>query len=179
MTPLALPVIDPARPEFGFARTVCACEECTRNCRYIPGYLIPDDLKRIQERLAPVSDLFHWAKQYLLASPGAKVMRKGRVFRIPTLVPARQGSGVCTFLTTEGRCSIHAFAPFGCAFFDAHQDRAESDRRSLCGLRTIMEAWSNFDLYAHVWLMLDQAGLRAPAPEICRQNLQQAWEHAS
>lgn len=179
MTPFALPVIDPARTEFGLARTVCACPDCSRNCRYIPGYLIPADLERIHHHLTPGQDLFAWAKHYLLASPGAKVMHKGQVFRIRTLVPARQPNGACTFLTTEGRCSIHAVAPYGCSFFDAHQLHTEADRRSLCGLQTIMEAWSKFDLYAHVWLMLNHAGLRATAPEICRQNLQQAWEHAS
>jgi hypothetical protein len=35
------------RKEFGFVRTVCACGECTINCHFIPGYLIPADLERI------------------------------------------------------------------------------------------------------------------------------------
>jgi Fe-S-cluster containining protein len=174
MTKLALPVVDPARTEFGFSRTVCACQECTLNCQHIPGYLIPADLERIQQYLAPAADIFIWAEQHLLASPGAKVMQQDKVFRIPTLVPARHSNGTCTFLTTENRCSIHAVAPFGCSFFDAHQSRAESDRRSQRGLQAIMEAWSRLDLYALVWVALDLAGLQASAPEVCRQKLQQA-----
>lgn len=171
-----LPVVVPARTEFGFRRTVCACRECTLNCRHIPGYLIPDDLERIHQHLAPGGDLFAWARQHLLASPGAKVQHRGKIIRIPTLVPARQPNGACTFLTVADRCAIHAVAPFGCAFFDAHQDRAESDQRSLRGLQAVMEAWSTGARYALDWITLDQAGLRAPAPENCRQHLQQALD---
>lgn len=177
MTTHALPLVDPARTEFGFARTKCDCQECALNCRFIPGYLIPADLDHIMQHLAPSTDPFSWAKQHLLASPGAKVMQCNRVFRIPTLVPARQPSGVCIFLTAENRCSIHAVAPFGCAFFDAHQSRTESDQRSQRGLRAVMETWFRLDLYAQVWLALDHAGLHAPAPEVCRQKLQQALNH--
>lgn len=176
MTRNPLPLVDPARTEFGYSRTVCACRECTLNCRHIPGYLIPDDLERICQQLAPGDDLFAWAKHHLLASPGAKLQYRGKILRIPTLVPARQPNGACVFLTPEGRCSVHAVAPFGCAFFDAHQHCTESDRRSLRGLQAVMEAWSTGARYALVWITLDQAGLRAPAPENCRQHLQQALD---
>lgn len=175
MIKLTLPLVDPARTEFGFARTKCDCHECTLNCRFIAGYLIPADLDRITQRLAPGTNLFGWAAQHLLASPGAKVMQRNRIFRIPTLVPARQPNGACIFLTAENRCAIHAVAPFGCSFFDAHQTRAVADRRSQQGLRVVMEAWCRMDLYAQVWLVLDQADLQAPAPEICRQNMQHAF----
>lgn len=176
MSKYPLPLVDAARTEFGFARTVCACRECALNCRHIPGYLIPADLERIHQHLSPGEDLFAWAQQHLLASPGAKVLQRGTIFRIPTLVPARQPNGACTFLTAEGLCAIHPVAPFGCAFFDAHQPRTESDQRSLRGLQAVMAAWSTGDLYAQVWMTLDRAGLRAPAPEGCRQNLQRALD---
>jgi hypothetical protein len=138
----ALPVIDPARTEFGFRRTVCACHECTLNCRYLPGYLVPTDLERIQLYLSTRQDLLAWARQHLLASPGALVLHKGQVVRIPTLVPARRADGACTFLTGDDRCAIHPMAPFGCAFFDAHQPLAEADRRSKWGLQSVLEAWN-------------------------------------
>jgi len=35
------------RTEFGSARTACSCANCSINCRFIPGYLIPADLERI------------------------------------------------------------------------------------------------------------------------------------
>jgi hypothetical protein len=66
-----LPVISLARTEFGFARTECACQACTRCCHHIPGYLIPADLDRIVSQTTPGADLSSWAHQHLLASPGA------------------------------------------------------------------------------------------------------------
>lgn len=170
----SLPVVDASRTEFGFHRTVCACAECVRNCRHIPGYLIPADLDRLRQHLAPGEDLLVWARRHLLASPGAKVLQAGRVFRIPTLVPARQADGTCTFLTAEGRCAIHAVAPFGCAFFDAHMPTVEADRRSSRGLQDVLEAWVQGNVYARIWMALHEAGRVAPPPEVCRQQLRQA-----
>lgn len=155
---------------------MCSCAECVLNCQHIPGYLIPSDLDRIRQHLAPGDDLFTWARKYLLASPGARVLQGGRVFRIPTLVPARRLDGACTFLTTENRCRIHAVAPFGCAFFDSHQPATEADQRSSQGLRAVLDAWRRGDLYAQVWIALADAGLQAPAPESCREQLRQTRE---
>ena len=169
-----LPTVDPSGSEFELPRSVCSCTDCVRNCRFIPGYLVPADLPRILNHLAPGQDLFAWCRQHLLASPGAKVMRGDRVFRIPTLVPARREDGACRFLTESDRCAIHAVAPFGCAFFDAHQSTAESDRRSKRGLRTVLEAWQNGDVYARVWTMLAETGLVAPPPEVCRALMRRA-----
>jgi hypothetical protein len=174
MTRQPLPLIDPARTEFGFARTICACHECTLNCRHIPGYLIPADLERIHRHHAPNQDMDDWALQHLLASPGAVVLCKGQHARILTLVPARRPDGACTFLTDEGRCSIHAVAPFGCSFFDSHQSREESDRRSKRGLQAIVEAWNGNGLYARLWMALAEAGFVAPTPELARQQLRRA-----
>jgi hypothetical protein len=163
-----LPVIDPARAEFGFCRTVCACDDCRRGCRRVPGYLIPADLERLGQHLAPGEELVTWAARHLLASPGAVVARRGRAFRIPTLVPARRADGACTFLAEDGRCAVHVVTPFGCAFFDSHMDHAEADRRSIRGLRAVLDAWADGGPYARVWAALTEAGRRAPAPEACR-----------
>jgi hypothetical protein len=35
------------------------------------------------------------------------------------------------FLTADDRCSIHAVAPFGCAYFDTHMSYARAHPRSL------------------------------------------------
>jgi len=169
-----LPMIDPDRREFGFGRTVCGCADCTRNCRFIPGYLIPADLQRILNQLAPGQDLFDWARQHLLASPGTQVMRGSNIFRIPTLVPARRADGACRFLTADNRCGIHAAAPYGCAYFDSHQSIAESDQRSKRRLQAVLEAWQNGDVYAQVWATLAEADLVAPPPEVCRVLMRQA-----
>jgi hypothetical protein len=168
MSTRSLPVVDPTRTEFGFCRTRCACPECTQHCRHIPGYLVPADLERLHRHLAPEREVGAWASQHLLASPGALVMRHGRTFRIPTLVPARRPDGACLFLTATGRCAIHSISPFGCAFFDAHQPPSEADRRSQRGLQAVLEAWNAGDRYAHVWVALAGAGQVAPAPEVAR-----------
>jgi hypothetical protein len=118
-------------------------------------------------------DLLTWVRDCLLASPGALVARGGKVFRIPTLVPARRPDGACLFLTDDDRCAIHAVAPFGCAFFDVHQDTAEADERSTAGLRAVLADWLKDGPYAEVWQALAAAGLRAPPPEVGRALLQQ------
>jgi hypothetical protein len=82
------------RSDFGYVRTVCACAECVNNCRHIPGYLIPADVSRMARHLG-FAHLVEFAFRYLLASPGATVMRAGRVFHIPTLVPRRKEDGSC------------------------------------------------------------------------------------
>jgi len=161
------------RKEFGFARTVCACGECTINCHFIPGYLIPADLERIAARLG-YDDLFEFAINNLLASPGATVLDGGRVRQIPTLVPARREDGACVFLDGQDRCSVHDVSPFGCAFFDVHQSREESDRRSCYGLAEIDRAWGEGHFYAQVWLLLSKLGLTAPSPAVARTRMQVA-----
>jgi len=161
------------RKEFGFARTVCACGECTINCHFIPGYLIPADLERIAARLG-YDDLLEFAVNNLLASPGATVLDGGQVRQIPTLVPARRSDGACYFLDGEEGCSIHNFSPFGCAFFDVHQSREESDRRSCYGLAEIDRAWSEGHLYAQLWLLLRTLGLTAPSPSAARARMNAA-----
>jgi hypothetical protein len=137
----------------------------------LPGYLIPADLDRIQQQLAPGEDLMAWAREHLLASPGALVKRGDKVFRIPTRVPARREDGACIFLTAGSQCGIHAVAPFACAFFDWHMDTAEADHRSGRGLHAVLAAWFAGGRYAQVWAALHEAGLCAPAPEVSRQQL--------
>ena len=125
------------RVEFGFERSECACHECTANCKYIPGYLVPADVERIS-RFLGYSNIITFALENLAASPGATVMSaEGRVFQIPTLAPQRKADGSCKFLDSQNRCSIHEVSPFGCAFFDAHQSDVEAVRKSSRGLKEI------------------------------------------
>lgn len=163
-----LPAVGPGRTEFGFNRTVCACSVCVRYCKHVPGYLIPADLDRIRGHLGGETPLQAWADTFLRASLGAIVRQAGQLRRIPTLVPARRVSGACVFLTAGDRCQIHAAAPYGCAFFDAHQPHEESVRRSLRGLQSVADAWASDGMYARVWRALDAAGLRAVSPEVAR-----------
>ena len=175
------------RTEFGFERTECACEECTQNCRFIPGYLIPDDLERLSGVLSFVdaddsfklkewaTDFFklkEWATEHLLASPGAIVIHNGEVKRVPTLVPARKEDGSCHWLTEDGRCSVHANAPFGCAFFDAHQTEDEYTPRSVAGIQSVIQSHQRCENYSMIWILLMGLGLKAPGPEDCREAME-------
>jgi hypothetical protein len=160
------------RSEFGFERTECACTDCKAACRHLPGYLIPADLNRIAARLG-YDDLAAFALNNLLASPGAIIVDRSVLRRIPTLTPARRSDGVCIFLDGAENCSIHADCGFGCAFFDMHQSQEEADRRSSRGLREIDRAWSTKQVYARVWLLLRAAGRVAPSPVVARARLQE------
>jgi hypothetical protein len=45
------------RIELGFERTVRACPECKRYCRYLPGVVIPSDLECLMYSDNKVSNL--------------------------------------------------------------------------------------------------------------------------
>jgi len=164
------------RAEFGFKRSVCACHECTANCKFIPGYLVPADIERISRELG-YSNVVTFAMENLAASPGATVMNsEGRVFQIPTLVPQRKADGSCKFLDKNNRCTIHAVSPFGCAFFDAHQSTDEANRKSGRGLQEVAGQWvaGRASLYAMLWKLLYSAGRRAIPPQVARRRMEEA-----
>jgi len=164
------------RTEFGFARTQCDCSDCALNCKHLPGYLVPADVKRIARHLG-YTNLCGFAFDNLLASPGATVMNaEGRMFQIPTLVPRRKPDGSCVFLDANDRCAIHRVSPFGCSFFDAHQPDAEANRRSGRGLQDVAREWlaSGRSAYAMLWKLLFEAGLRAIPPHVARTRMKEA-----
>lgn len=168
-----------SRVEGPYSRTCCDCAECTINCKYMPGYLVPGDIERMFDASKlPNEDVLAWAMRCLLASPGALVVARGQVLRIPTLVPARDATGYCLFLA-DNRCTIHDVSPFGCAFFDAHQSRAESDARSAHGLAQVLSAHAVKGLYSQLWQALFDAGKVAASPDESRQKLREAWQAAS
>ena len=88
----------------------------------IPGSLDVADLERL---CPPGRDLFAWAEEHLVALTDKA---------FPTLVPARGPDGKCHWLY-NGQCTVHAQAPYGCAFFDAHQSEAKVQRRSAATIR--------------------------------------------
>jgi Fe-S-cluster containining protein len=160
------------RTEFGFERTICDCPDCTQNCKFISGCLIPADLERIKASLNGVT-LEAWAMTALFASPGATVMMAGKIIQIPTLVPARRKNGHCVFLYNE-RCAIHAIAPFGCSFFDSHMSDAEADKRMRVGLMSIVDSFAQATDYARLWALLHKKGLRAEPAAVVRARMAHA-----
>ena len=147
-----------------FLRTVCACDRCQRLCKTVPGVLAPGDVALIAGHLRTSEP--ELLESRLLASPGAVLadLVRRRTFRVPTIVPDRDSTGRCVFLDEQNRCTIHAVAPFGCAYFDEHMPVAESNQRSLAVHRAIM----NDHVYVKAWYGLWGQGRRAPAPEKLR-----------
>jgi Fe-S-cluster containining protein len=121
------------RTEFGRQRTECSCQACIKNCRFMPGNLIPADLDRMIPPTLTEEGIFRWAEQNLRASPGALVgdSATGHTFRIPMLVPAVKKDGSCIHLQPDERCAIHENAPFGCAFFDCGPEPQGLSREGL------------------------------------------------
>lgn len=161
------------RTEFGFERTTCSCESCVNHCKHLPGYLIPADIERIAQFLGN-KNIVAFAIENLLASSGATVMKAGRLFQIPTLVPRRKEDGSCVFLSENNLCNIHAVSPFGCSFFDSHQSGEEANMRSSRGLCEIARCWANPNIHAYtiIWKILNGAGLRAVPAHIARQRME-------
>ena len=118
------------RTEFGFPRTSCDCRLCRVFCRHYPGFLIPADLRRL---VPPDQDPFEWAREHLRVRvrPAGRTARnpKGVPLVTEALLPATTAAGACHWYR-EGRCAIHAVAPFGCAFFDQHQSERQAENRA-------------------------------------------------
>ena len=159
----------PKRMEFGAERTFCACSDCTIKCQHMPGYLIPADLDRM---IPPTEDPFAWAEKNILASPGTLVAYDGRMFRIPTLVPAVRSSGACIHLTDGLLCNIHDNAPFGCAFFDCRTPPAAPHIYE--GMRAVARAWKEGHLYGRLWVYLNGLGLVQRSPEVLHAQIAMA-----
>jgi hypothetical protein len=136
----------PPRAAHGFRRTTCGCAACAAFCRHLPGALDPSDLVRL---CPPGQDLLAWAEQHLRAQVGRPV---------PSLVPARDVTGHCHWFF-DGRCAVHADAPYGCAFFDSHLPHEEVDRRAAATARAIRQDLAEKGPYYQVWRHLRRRGL--------------------
>lgn len=143
-----------------FERTSCDCSKCTAACRTMPGYLIPGDIERIAEYVGADPDDENFLIKNFRASEGPLVSRSGKLFRIPTIVPAQfDDNGRCVFMTRDGRCSVHKVSPFGCSRFNVcDEPTTDAEKRSTAGLLSIMRSWD----YNLVWMFLFETGHRAP-----------------
>ncbi len=129
------------REVHGFRRTACGCEWCKVYCRHMPGTLDPSDLARLCQS---GQDLFVWAEQHLRALVDQPY---------PALVPARNEMGHCHWYYA-GKCAVHESAPYSCAFFDAHMEQEEVNRRVEATIRACKEDATADGLYYRLWLHL-------------------------
>lgn len=134
------------REMHGFRRTECACPFCTVYCRHMPGTLDPSDLRRLcdDER-----NLLAWAETHLRALVDQPY---------PALVPARNHLGHCHWFF-DGQCAVHEHAPYGCAFFDAHQSAVEVTRRAAATIQACQQDAASKGPYSRVWQHLCAQGL--------------------
>lgn len=122
--------------------------------------------------IPPGADPFIWAESNLLASPGALAMAAGKLFRIPTLVPATKPDGSCIHLNANQFCDIWEVSPFGCAFFSCEP---EVPGLAHHGLAAIMAAEPG-NLYQLIWEYLHARGKRQHSPDILRARMRAATE---
>lgn len=157
------------RTEFGYRRSVCGCYECQTNCQFMPGMLIPADLDRL---IPPGQDPFAWASENLLASPGSVVSYQGDIYRIPNLVPATRADGSCINLVA-GRCTVHANAPYGCAFFSCKDEIFDprEQEKSRKAITAISRDFANCGLYAQLWAYLAYHGKTQVSAGILRDKI--------
>jgi len=112
-------------------RSHCACWKCRAFCKFMPGRLIPRDLKRIREFLGVTDEVLD---ESLAASPGPLMENTltGKQFRMAVVVPATKEDGSCVFLDEKEQCRVHAVAPFGCGYFDGckvDEEKGEDKQR--------------------------------------------------
>jgi hypothetical protein len=99
-------------------------------------------------------DPFVWAEEHLRV----RLSPLGGLSPVSTLVPAKQANGHCHWLA-DGRCIVHADAPYGCAFHDEHMSNAEAERRSMASIHARVENAATNGLYFQIHQHLLAKGL--------------------
>lgn len=151
-----------------FPRTHCDCKTCVACCQHMPGSLIPGDLELMLQHqkgdnVSP-EEATAWLLENFQASEGATAMKivdgQRQVFKIPTIVPRLTEQG-CVFLQ-EGKCQVHAVAPFACAYVDPHMNDTQANAHSQVTAQSQYEAWEQRNGYTKAWEILHAAGKIAP-----------------
>ncbi len=177
MATIPLPTYDSARTEFGVQRSVCDCLDCTLGCKFLPGMLIPSDLHRL---MPSGVDHLEWGRAHLLAGDGMTIAFtdpiKKKLVRanIPTLSPATAEFG-CHWLDgpadNGGKCRVHTNSPFGCAFFNTHEEYQPATDRLMLGMFEILDDFKRRGFYSTIWTHLRKVGRVAQNAGISRQKL--------
>jgi Fe-S-cluster containining protein len=126
-----------------FERTSCACASCVSYCKTKPGILIPSDIPRIAARLVELKRIEHPddVGTLLRAAHGIDILENDtQRVSVGPIGPARNRRGRCVFLSADNRCEIHDVSPFGCAYFDAHMDPKEAERRQIWSIQQLRQS---------------------------------------
>lgn len=152
-----------------YERTTCACSKCVVACEHMPGMLAPGDLELLCPLDLSPEDSDAWLREHFEASPGALVMHGSQMMRIHTIVP-KLAPGGCVFLK-EQRCTVHAKAPFGCAFLDMHMAEGPGNQRVRDALLAIIDDFQKGGSYSRAWIRLQNTGNTAKPTEERRAKL--------
>ncbi len=112
-------------------KTECACEKCQNACRSVPGWFRPGEAEKAARLLKmPLSKFF---KKYCGVN-WWNFTRDETFVIAPATIRMKPGSeypgdprGQCVFLTSEGRCRIHAAKPYHCAMGNPHEMSEHGD----------------------------------------------------
>jgi hypothetical protein len=138
---------------------VCECQDCTLACKNNLGFLIPEDLARIATAIGLPMDgdeFVEWALNSLLASEGVYIQRdKYDTVQIPLLIPGTQDLQDLTDTRCQwyidGKCKIHAVAPYGCAMLDTHMTDEQYRNRKTYAYGRLMQALAERSQYYFIW----------------------------
>ncbi len=148
----------------------CSCQKCVAACKSMPASLGVGDLVPLAEHLGVAGHLCDpeaLAEAFdgvLEASEGALVVKDGRAFYVPSLVPATTASGVCVFLDERDRCRLHGTGakPQGCREFNVCAVRSpEEDEKIRRQLSAICLDFASGGEYGRLWNAVMRLGNKA------------------
>ncbi len=137
--------------------------------------MIPADVPRMAIHLG-YKNVVDFVREKCSAGAGAKVYYGGVYREVPNITPARKEDGTCVFLSADKKCTIHAVAPYGCAFFDSHMSEKRGDMVSSEGVRTNMQDFDAEGEYSLLWYYLHPLGKINPPVEQLRQETRDHWD---
>lgn len=131
-----------AKPNVIGSRLSCDCQSCHSACKNKPGWFLPGEAEKVADYLKiPLQQLFDdylavdWYSDdkgvdYYPISPAVVGNETGAMFPY-------KPSGTCVFLD-NGKCKIHAVAPFECQKYYHTQEHSETRQRH----DYVAKAWS-------------------------------------
>lgn len=100
-------------------KTECACGTCQQACRNTPGWFRPGEAEKAAKLLKmPMKRFFtrYLGVNWWVGGRDVFVLAPALVDRMkPGAEYPANPKGTCVFLTTEGKCQIHAAKPYECA----------------------------------------------------------------
>ena len=98
------------------------------------------------------------------AAEGVRTAQDGDALMLPIILPAQKVNGECVFYA-NGKCTIHAVAPFGCSQSNPFGDTPAGSAVACESLNALIKREENLSGYFLTWYHLFQRGLKNAARE--------------